>query len=465
MNIVTKDGLNYFWGKIKEKLGEKVDKLIDQKIYENDYFYNSTTNGNCTGYDREFATVVADEFNTPWAVKLLVEAELNYNGTIYTQRSEIFIGVTGAAGTTWLHNFNINENTSYSAFIYLNVYRPATAQKSETNPFRLVFRSGSASSKTAYPRKYKVTLIENINCTATLNETLDNQVYQKWTYDDTTKAYYDGTTFRSINFDCQSNGLQETSDQNTYERISHYYAYFVAGASGINRYTIVMQDKDGNYQSVVNEDNNTSSALNKTANTAKFRLNTPMFYYSSSSRIVSGNRVGANTMWSVTGLIDMRYSLNIYNNATSKMTAYAKIYLVGTVDDEGYFRLDTTKWWAEGEPTTDDGKIYVYLGIAYGGDTYPYRLAPELEYANNAYWFKNGQFRHYPDTGKIYDGDVAGITINDVYPVGSIYFSISNTNPSTMFGGTWQSVGDNLKLSSTDYFWGGISIYAWKRTA
>lgn len=398
MNIVTKSGLEHFWDKIKERFDEKVDKYIDQKSYENDYFYNSTTNGNCTGYDREFATVVADEYNTPWVVKLLIEAELNYNGTIYTQRSEALVGVCGATGTTWVHNFNVTENTSYSAFTYINVYRPATSTKAETNPFRLMFRSGSQSSKTAYPRKYKVTLIEQINCNVSLNETLDNKAYQKWAYDDTTKAYYDGTTFRTTNFDCSTNGLQETGDANNHEILSHYYAYFVAGTNGINRYTIIMQDKDGNYQSIVNEDNNVSNALNKTANTAQFRINTPMFYYNSSSKLSSGSRCGAGTLRSVSGLIDMRYSLNIYNNATAKLTAYAKIYLVGTIDSEGYFKLDTTKWWAEGEPTTDDGKVYIYLGVAYP-DTYPYRIAPELEFANNAYWYKNGQLRHYPDYG------------------------------------------------------------------
>ena len=36
--------------------------------------------------------------------------------------------------------------------------------------------------------------------------------------------------------------------------------------------------------------------------------------------------------------------------------------------------------------------------------------------------------------------------INKFYPVGSIYISTSSTNPSSLFGGTWQSFGQGRKL-------------------
>lgn len=59
----------------------------------------------------------------------------------------------------------------------------------------------------------------------------------------------------------------------------------------------------------------------------------------------------------------------------------------------------------------------------------------------------------------------SGVTWDILYPVGYIFISTVNTSPQTIFGGTWVSIGNNLKISSTDYFWGGIQIYAWKRTA
>lgn len=45
-----------------------------------------------------------------------------------------------------------------------------------------------------------------------------------------------------------------------------------------------------------------------------------------------------------------------------------------------------------------------------------------------------------------------GITIDDVYPVGSIYMSVSNTSPATLFGGTWERIEDTFLLASgTNY--------------
>lgn len=42
-----------------------------------------------------------------------------------------------------------------------------------------------------------------------------------------------------------------------------------------------------------------------------------------------------------------------------------------------------------------------------------------------------------------------GLDIDDVYPVGSIYMSVNNTSPSTLFGGTWVQLTDTFLYAST----------------
>lgn len=48
-----------------------------------------------------------------------------------------------------------------------------------------------------------------------------------------------------------------------------------------------------------------------------------------------------------------------------------------------------------------------------------------------------------------------GITALDVYPVGAIYMSVSDVEPSTLFGGEWERIKDKFILSSGDTYSSG----------
>lgn len=51
-----------------------------------------------------------------------------------------------------------------------------------------------------------------------------------------------------------------------------------------------------------------------------------------------------------------------------------------------------------------------------------------------------------------------GLTVDDIYPVGSIYMSVNNTNPNTLFTGTtWVQIKDRFLLSAGDTYTGGTT--------
>ncbi len=54
-------------------------------------------------------------------------------------------------------------------------------------------------------------------------------------------------------------------------------------------------------------------------------------------------------------------------------------------------------------------------------------------------------------------GGLSNITeiVNLIYPVGCIYISVNNVNPSTLFGGTWEQIKDRFLLACGDTYTSG----------
>lgn len=153
----------------------------------------------------------------------------------------------------------------------------------------------------------------------------------------------------------------------------------VAGKNGITNYSLVMKDDEGNWTSLMTP---AGTALTKVTYTG------PLQFQNVAVNVANGNyAAGANTGDGIFNsyAVDIRYSMNVANNATTGLTARVPLYIVGEVHADGYFYLDE-QWWTQTEPTTEDGKTYIYLGIPYS--YYQIWLASE----NTLYRFIDGEF-------------------------------------------------------------------------
>lgn len=50
-----------------------------------------------------------------------------------------------------------------------------------------------------------------------------------------------------------------------------------------------------------------------------------------------------------------------------------------------------------------------------------------------------------------------GIQIDNIYPVGSLYFSVNNIDPGTLFGGTWERIQDKFLLCAGETYEAGTT--------
>lgn len=200
--------------------------------------------------------------------------------------------------------------------------------------------------------------------------------------------------------------------------VRRIYPNLKAGTNKIFPYTMIMQNADGRWESLV-----TSSTINstKTRNTHGFRLGQVLLMYGNAT-YNADVAVGAYNIWSMhSGLIDHRYSFNTENNVTKGTTGYKPIYLVGTINStDGLFYLDET-WWTQTLPSTDNGKVYIYIGDAY--DYYRMTFVDTQKF----YKYTNGALREISQDTVT----VNGHTVKKDVPSDAVFTDTKNTTGST----------------------------------
>lgn len=67
--------------------------------------------------------------------------------------------------------------------------------------------------------------------------------------------------------------------------------------------------------------------------------------------------------------------------------------------------------------------------------------------------------RYYLNASEIYyvDGNVTETLLDKIFPIGSIYITVSSSSPASLFGGQWEQIKDKFLLAAGDNYTAGSS--------
>lgn len=160
------------------------------------------------------------------------------------------------------------------------------------------------------------------------------------------------------------------------------------------RYRILFTSADGTKWVPANTSTSTNATSSRTVNQEPINPFGPIVWYSTTTAIEANALVPVGNVqqqyYSDYTLIG--YSFN-RTGAAQTMTANKPIYIKCAPQSNGSAIIDADTPYVQDFPTTDDGKIYIYLGRAQSATKF------ELEHYHPVYYFKNGSIRLW--TGQV----------------------------------------------------------------
>lgn len=150
-------------------------------------------------------------------------------------------------------------------------------------------------------------------------------------------------------------------------------------------YRILFTSADNAHWVPANTGYDNSATSIKTVNQRKINPFGRIVYMSGTTNVNAGANVSAAVVWDQYAF-SLGYSFNNTGSALA-MTSKEPVYIKCAPQADGSAIIDSTTPYVQDLPTTDDGKIYIFLGIAYSATNI------EMVVDKPVYYFKDGQIR------------------------------------------------------------------------
>ena len=200
------------------------------------------------------------------------------------------------------------------------------------------------------------------------------------------------------------------------------------------RYRLYFTSADGTHWIGANASTSTDATSRRTPTSEKINPFGPIIYYSTNGTTNKDTVLTATTIWQQY-TVTLGYSFN--HTGAALVLEYPKpVYLKCTPQSDGSVKIagsNTVASYVQELPTTEDGFVYIFLGIAYAATTM------ELRLEHPVYYFKGGEIRLWTNQAA---ADVSMTTNTYVTTIGVNGTSASVLNMAAVQGSSPSSISE-----------------------
>lgn len=144
------------------------------------------------------------------------------------------------------------------------------------------------------------------------------------------------------------------------------------------RYRLLFTSADGAHFVPANNSTSTNATSSRTVCQDPIDPFGTIVYYGTTTSVAAGSRPSASVLWQEYTL-SLGYSFN-RTGAALTLTSWKPVYVKCAPQSDGSAIIDSTTPYVQDLPTTNDGKIYIFLGVAYNATSIELNLDHPVYY-------------------------------------------------------------------------------------